>query len=332
MTKHRKVGLSCILLLVIALVTVTPTLAWLSARSDSVVNYFGGGAIAITLDETSVDADGNPIEGESRVTENHYKYTAGSVLTKDPTVTVLANSEDCYVYVCVDNQLPVELFTLDFNLEDWVYVAEVNDMTIYRYAEIVECSEENQVLTPIFTEVIVSSELTTTHINELGTRTVTVTAFAIQALALETDKADELAQAYFFDGVEIALEDDGIQYTVSTAVEDTSTEAEVEAEEDASATETITVTESAAAAGSAGSATTSGGNETVTSGTMDMSTSTSMSDTTEATAETDLTAEDEATITEETPAETADESDQLSAIDEATEVAEELAEGEADYE
>ncbi len=318
MTKQKKVVLSGILLLVIMLVTVTPTLAWLSDGSDSVVNYFGGGAIAIILDEADVDASGSPIEDASRVTENHYKYMAGSVLTKDPTVTVLADSENCYVYVCVDNQLPMELFTLDFNLEEWIVVAEMEDMTIYRYVDVVESSEEDQVLTPIFTQVEVSADLTADDINALGTRTVTVTAFAIQALALEEDEADELAQAYFFDGEEIALEDDGIQYTNS---ETSSANTAINAGEINATNITVAPSETAGS-NSTEAVTSSAENEAKTSGAVNSSTDSSLASVTEDVAEDNLTAEDETGTTAEASTEANEELDLQAAVDETTEVAE----------
>ena len=194
----NKLRIVSAMLAVIAVFAVSPTLAWLSVTSKPVVNYFSGGAIAIILDEAPVDEDGKATGGD-RVQENHYKYMAGAVLDKDPTVTVLANSEDCYVYVCVDNELPGTLFSIDINTAAWTLIYTSGSMTVYRYAVSVSSSTVDQALTPIFTTVTVSDNLTSEDIVNLGTKTLTVKAFAIQTASLPVGDADDLAEDYFYN-------------------------------------------------------------------------------------------------------------------------------------
>ena len=89
--------------------TVAGTLAWLQAETDPVVNTFTVGNINITLDEADVDdtdEDGNVTERDKA---NEYKMIPGQTYTKDPIVTVKADSEDCYLFVKVielNNTLP----------------------------------------------------------------------------------------------------------------------------------------------------------------------------------------------------------------------------------
>lgn len=194
----NKLKIVCVMLAVIAVLAVSPTLAWLSATTKPVVNYFSGGAIAIILDEAPVDEEGKATGGD-RVQENHYKYMAGAVLDKDPTVTVLADSEECYVYVCVDNELPSTLFSIDINTTAWTLVSTSGSMAVYRYATSVASSTVDQALTPVFTTVTVSDSLTSEDIADLGTKTLTVTAFAIQTASLAVDDADVLAEEYFYN-------------------------------------------------------------------------------------------------------------------------------------
>ncbi|MCD8088526.1 MAG: hypothetical protein LUE22_08100 [Oscillospiraceae bacterium] len=222
MIKSKRLKLICVaIMLVVVFSSVSSSLAWLSATSDSVVNYFSGGAIAITLDEAPVDANGQEISGD-RVQENHYKYVAGAVLDKDPTVTVLANSEECYVYVCVDNELPSDLFSLDIDTSAWTYVSSAVNMTIYRYSTVVASSASDQELTPVFTHVTISSSLTAENIAELGDKILTVTSFAIQTASLDTDTADSLAALYFYDGVDIsAIEAETPEPTATEEPEET---------------------------------------------------------------------------------------------------------------
>lgn len=81
--------------LVVAMLAVTlligcaigGTVAWLTDKTTAVVNTFTYGDINITLSET---------------TGNDYKIIPGVNITKDPKVTVKANSEDCWLFVKVE--------------------------------------------------------------------------------------------------------------------------------------------------------------------------------------------------------------------------------------
>lgn len=74
------------------------TLAWLTSKSDSLVNTFTIGNVAITLEET---------------TGNDYKVTPGVPVAKDPKVTVTAESEDCWVFVKIEKSAWSEGLTYD---------------------------------------------------------------------------------------------------------------------------------------------------------------------------------------------------------------------------
>lgn len=224
---NKKLKIACLMLAAVAMCTVVPTLAWLSASTNSVINYFSYGAIALTMDEAKVGTDGQALTGDdaARVQQNTYKYIAGAELDKDPTITVLKGSEACYVYACVDNELPDDLFSLNIDETMWVPVSSSGSKTIYRYfandSSVVETSEEEGVtLEPVFTKITVSDSLTTDDINTLGTKKLTVTAFAIQSYGLNTDEADDLAEAYFYDGEEInALNANGTNATSAGGAE-----------------------------------------------------------------------------------------------------------------
>lgn len=94
-TKSKALLLTlCAVLLIAA--SVLGTMAYLTS-TDTVTNTFTVGKVEIKLDEAKVTADGIPVEGAARVTENSYKLMPGTTYTKDPTVTVLKGSEDSYV-------------------------------------------------------------------------------------------------------------------------------------------------------------------------------------------------------------------------------------------
>lgn len=200
MRKSQKAIIVSLLLAVIAAMTISPTLSWLSDTSDSVVNTFAGGAISIKLDEALVDTNGKTVEGDNaqRVLENSYKYIPGAVLDKDPTVTVLKGSEECYVFMCVDNELN-DLFTINYDTTSWLKVASNGNKTVYIYKSSINAlmTDNDVVLNPIFTTITVSQDLTSQDVEEIGQKTVTATAYAVQAANIEKNEAINLAIEQF---------------------------------------------------------------------------------------------------------------------------------------
>lgn len=197
MKKSKKFLALVLSLAVIAVTSVSPTFSWLSAQSERVVNTFAGGAIAIVVDEAKVGPDGSVVEG-GRVTENRYKYVAGAVLDKDPTPTILKGSDSCYVFLYLENEL-TDKFSLNIDNDSWKAVAQDGGNTLYVYSTKVDASqaENDVVLNPIFTKVTVSDSLTAEDINNLGERTLCVTAYAVQTEALSSEAAIDLAVAQF---------------------------------------------------------------------------------------------------------------------------------------
>lgn len=194
MKKRKSLIAAGIVMAALLIVTVTPTFSWLSSQSEEVVNKFAGGTISILLDEAKVDTDGKAIAGEDRTTSNSYKYVAGAVLDKDPTPTVLKGSEECYVFLCVENGLS-DKFTMNYDTQSWNAVSEDGNKTVYMYKEKVNAleSETDVVLAPIFTTVTVAESLTAEDIESLGETTLSVTAYAVQTKSLEKDEAIKLA-------------------------------------------------------------------------------------------------------------------------------------------
>lgn len=199
MKKSKKFLTAFMAVVMIAACIAAPTYSWLSSRSEQVVNTFAGGAITVTVDEAQVDTDGKKIDGGERVVANSYKYAAGSVLDKDPTPTVLKGSVECYVFLCVENELD-DLFSMNINTADWTKVSEENGKAIYIYKETVDAenADEDITLTPIFTQVTVSKELTQDDVARLGEKNVNVTAYAIQTEALTQEEAINEACGQFF--------------------------------------------------------------------------------------------------------------------------------------
>lgn len=78
--------------------TVGGTIAWLTDKTEAVVNTFTVGKVDITLTETwNTDTD-NDGKDDSWTA----KMIPGATYTKDPIVTVETGSEDCYLFVRFD--------------------------------------------------------------------------------------------------------------------------------------------------------------------------------------------------------------------------------------
>lgn len=195
MKKNKKILITLAALAVMCCGIVMPTFSWLSASSERVVNTFAGGAISIILDEAKVDGNGNKTD-EPRVTENSYKFAAGAVLYKDPTVTVLQGSEECYVFLYVENPLPDSLFSFNYSGK-WLKIGENGNSSLYVYDHAVNASSGDIVLEPIFTQISISESLTSQDIQALGEQKVIVQAYAVQCAQIQQQEAFELAGSYF---------------------------------------------------------------------------------------------------------------------------------------
>lgn len=126
------------LVLVIAM-SVAGTYAYLTSQVK-VENTFTVGNVSITMDEAKVNEYGQKLNANDqvaaagdtladRVMGNKYKLVPGHEYTKDPTIHVGANSEDCYLFVEITNGLGDKA---DINgLVGWTQVAEGSNVYYY---------------------------------------------------------------------------------------------------------------------------------------------------------------------------------------------------------
>ena len=165
------------------------TLAYLTSTTDTVTNTFTFGSVSITLTESKVDADGNPVAGADRVKENEFKLIPGAEYTKDPTIFVGNASEDCWIFVQVKNGIKgIEgATTIESQMSaNWTLVTGTTD--VYAYKEVVS----NNDVIPVFTKVTISGDVAdfTNHggVDYTGA-TITVKGFAVQANGFATAEA-----------------------------------------------------------------------------------------------------------------------------------------------
>lgn len=191
-------------------VGVGGTLAWLTATSGTVTNTFTVGDINITLQEypfkenSTTQLDEDVAKAVNAIST--YKVVPGGEQPKKPFVTVEANSENCYVYVTVENNLTIEkniVVTYDINTTEWVQVgtAKVNSetgavTTLYRYKDIVTNNTADQIKT-VFTKVSYNENILKSNINQLENKTIVLNAFAHQSDNTTQDVADAAAKDHF---------------------------------------------------------------------------------------------------------------------------------------
>ena len=168
--------LCCALLLVAA--GVFGTLAYLTG-TDTVNNTFTVGNVKITLDEAKVTTDGTPVEGADRVKANEYHLLPGHTYTKDPTVTVKANSEACWLFVKVTESTDLKDFITYAIAEGWTALPGVDGV----YYREVPASAADQTFSVLAGDAVtVKSDVTRTMLETAKTDAPTLTfkAYAIQ--------------------------------------------------------------------------------------------------------------------------------------------------------
>lgn len=169
----------CAALLVCA--TVLATMAFLTDTAE-VKNTFTVGNVDITLDEAKVTVYGKA-DGTDRVIENDYKLIPGKTYTKDSTVTVATGSEDCYLFVKVENDIANALISTSTNdtktiadqMEDNGWTLLSGSSNIYYQQDAKKADDK----VPVFSTFTVSSNVA--DLSTYDGKTIIVTAYAVQA-------------------------------------------------------------------------------------------------------------------------------------------------------
>lgn len=194
----KKKGLALVLALTLLVVgVVAGTLAWLTAKSDTVVNTFTTSDIEVKLEETK----GTTVTGGKE-----FKMIPGYDLEKDPKAWVVAGSEDCYLFVKLDwanNTYTSGETTKNYLTwviaDGWTQLDGV-DGVYYRIVKSGDMSSDNGATNayPILAgnKVTVSGDITKEQMNAFTDATLpklTITAYASQLHknATETFSASE---------------------------------------------------------------------------------------------------------------------------------------------
>ena len=160
--KKKTLALVLALTLLVAGV-VGGTLAWLTDQTAEVKNTFTVGDINIGLTETTAD----------------YKMVPGNTIAKDPTVTVKANSEACWLFVKVTESTDLKDFITYAIAEGWTALPGVDGV----YYREVPASAADQTFSVLADDAVtVKSDVTRTMLETAKTDAPTLTfqAYAIQ--------------------------------------------------------------------------------------------------------------------------------------------------------
>ena len=160
--KKKTLALVLALTLLVAGV-VGGTLAWLTDQTAEVKNTFTVGDINIGLTETTTD----------------YKMVPGNTIAKDPTVTVKANSEACWLFVKVTESTDLKDFITYAIAEGWTALSGVDGV----YYREVPASAADQTFSVLAGDAVaVKSDVTRTMLETAKTDAPTLTfkAYAIQ--------------------------------------------------------------------------------------------------------------------------------------------------------
>ena len=191
------------LVLCVALVAVAAVGATMAYFTDTreVTNTFTVGNVNIKLDETEVTEDGVPVANADRVTKNTYKLIPGHTYVKDPTITVVKGSEECYVRAIVtinkaqvldaifapNGGVNLSTILTGTDMEKWDYKGVTkdadNDARIYTlwYKETVKAVDSDVKLPALFEKLVVPKEMTNQNLASLKNFEIKVEANAIQA-------------------------------------------------------------------------------------------------------------------------------------------------------
>ena len=201
--KRSKVLLTLLCAAALVVTSVFGTMAYLT-DDDAVTNTFTVGEVHINLDEEDITKD-----DESRTeTGNTYdEILPGHTYVKDPTVTVLNDSEDSYVrmLVTVDYKAAADAVLAKHDYDSWFNFntnwvvngapvttkytvgegTEAVDMIKrtyeFRYKDIVNGDEGDNKLPALFTQISIPGALTNNELATMEGLTINIVAHAIQA-------------------------------------------------------------------------------------------------------------------------------------------------------
>lgn len=225
--KKTILALACAVLLVAA--SVMGTLAYLTS-TDKVVNTFTVGNVTLGneneagLDEAWVDTNGKPLKADGnpatdvkeakRVQENTYKLQPGHTYTKDPTIHVGDNSDDCYLFVKVENGIAAiedssNKIADQMTEKGWKALTGYNGIYVYVGKDSVATATKPTAVNKgadvvVFENFKIGESVDNDTLQGYADKKITVTAFAVQVDGFTDKTSEEIFKTAFVDENNIA--------------------------------------------------------------------------------------------------------------------------------
>lgn len=190
--KKKTVAFVLAMVLVFA-VTVGVTVAYLTDKTDTIENTFTVGKVEIDLKETfNTDADNDGTKDCWKM-----QLIPGTSAKKDPTVTVKANSEKCYLFVKFEEKnSPTTYLTYTSNLtgdKGWTQ-GDGTDIPSNVWYRVVDKAATNTSFVLLQADnkgnmVTVKDSVTNTNMEEAAKAQLVYTAYACQYEGFENNAA-----------------------------------------------------------------------------------------------------------------------------------------------
>ena len=166
----KRLILAVVATLCIITVGIGTTIAYLASISGPVTNTFTVGQVNIDLTETTGDA---------------YRLIPGTTVEKDPVVTVLRGSEECYLYVRLERHGDLDSY-VTYELEDGWHHLGGFDGVYYRQVEYAAVNMSYHVLKN--DHLTVRNNMTKEDMAAIDPDEcrMIVTAYAIQTVGIES--------------------------------------------------------------------------------------------------------------------------------------------------
>lgn len=177
MMKKNKILALVLACIVCVGIGIGGTLAWLTAQTGPVTNTFTVGNVDITLAETTTN----------------YKMVPGNTIAKDPKVTVLKDSEACWLFVKIEESTNLDDF-ISYNVATgWTALAGVSG--VY-YREVAASTTDQAFDVLANNQVTVKDTVTKTQMDAIKAGTAANPTLTFTAYACQKDNVTTPADAW----------------------------------------------------------------------------------------------------------------------------------------
>lgn len=176
----KKKVLSIVAVVLVLCCAIGGTLAWLTDRTNPVVNTFTVGDINIELKETTTN----------------YKMVPGNTISKDPFVKVEANSEACWLFVKVVKSANFDGFMTYAMADGWTQGdgKDIPDNVFYREVPATTADVSFDVLRN--NQVQVLNTVTKTQMENIKNNVITAPTLTFTAYAVQSDGITDVTTAW----------------------------------------------------------------------------------------------------------------------------------------